>query len=326
MSRIASNPVNFEGDLVISDLVREAAEKSLQIDVMSKVNDTIDSSYVSGRIYIQEVQPGLTCTLNAITSHTDEVYDVLGDPLITCNVTLAGKIENAAIDGYGVVENPLHRGTLIGFGRQTKWQRPTKAGQYFKSFGFTLRQAFFDAFTNKIADDGLDVFAPFRDDPRAVNLPFSQKLLDLGNEAFTHPYTGALEGLFHESNTVKFLLETMSLLREEAQLIRKIGRKSYDKLIHARTILDKELVNPPKTLDLARRVEININRLQEYFKIAFGTTIFGYVRSQRLNIARVLITEYGLGSAETGYRVGFSSPAAFTAAYRRRFGHPPSQR
>lgn len=42
-------------------------------------------------------------------------------------------------------------------------------------------------------------------------------------------------------------------------------------------------------------------------------------------MARVLLQDDGVSVAAAGYRVGFSSPAAFTAAYRRSFGHPPGQ-
>lgn len=92
----------------------------------------------------------------------------------------------------------------------------------------------------------------------------------------------------------------------------------------ARAILDSDLIAPPKTLDLAKQVGGNISALQLNFKRVFGTTIFGYIRTRRLAMARVLITEHKLGSAQAGYRVGFASPAAFTAAYRRFFGRPPS--
>lgn len=94
--------------------------------------------------------------------------------------------------------------------------------------------------------------------------------------------------------------------------------------MHAKAILDKDLVTPPKTCDLARQVGTNINTLQAHFKRVFQTTIFGYIRARRLEMARVLITEHHLSSKETAFRVGFSNPAAFTAAYRRHFGHPPS--
>lgn len=322
---MAPNLVNLEGDLAISDLLREAAERSLQVDVLPKVDDTVETPMVSGRIFMQEVQPGLTCTLNDITCNKDQAFEALGDPLITCSVTLDGAIENARIDGYGVVENPRHRATLIGFGQPTRWRRPMKAGAYCKTFGVILRPEFFDRFADNIDDESLGVLEPFRGVPRATVLPPSQRLVDLGNNAFAHPYTGSLDALYHESTALLFLLEVVKLLREESRLVREIGRKNYDQLMSARALLDESLLDPPKTLDLARQIGTNVNKLQAHFKLAFGVTIFGYIRLQRLKIARVLITEHDLGSAEAGYRVGFSSPAAFSAAYRRHFGRSPSE-
>ena len=136
-------------------------------------------------------------------------------------------------------------------------------------------------------------------------MPRSQRLIELGNNAFDHPYNGALVALYQESNTLQFFLEIVRLLREENLIVHEIGRKHYDRLMAARAILDSDLIAPPKTLDLARQVGSNI-------------------RARRLEMARVLITEHKLGSAQAGYRVGFASPAAFTAAYRRFFGRPPS--
>ena len=138
------------------------------------------------------------------------------------------------------------------------------------------------------------------------------------------PYGGSLRSLFRESQALRFTLEVAALLQEEAQLIRKIGRRQYGRVRHARDLLDRSLVDPPKLLDLARELGVNVSTLQANFKAAFGTTIFGYVRSRRLEMARILIHDHGLGIAEAGYRVGFTNPAAFTVAYRRHYGHPPS--
>lgn len=44
----------------------------------------------------------------------------------------------------------------------------------------------------------------------------------------------------------------------------------------------------------------------------------------RLEIGRPLILDHKLGIAEAGCRVCFNSAAAFTAAYGRHFGPPPS--
>lgn len=318
------NPTKFEGDICVSQLVREAAERSLQIDVPQMGDDRVQMPFGSGRVCIQEVQPGLRCESNALTCNTDQEFEFLGDPLITGNIILDGNIDGPALEGIGQIESPLNRATLIGFSEPTRWTRSLRRGQYFRSFGFTLQPEFFNRFADDMEDERLSVLDPFRTGRRAIVLPPSQRLIALGHNAFDHPYNGLLDAIYHESNTLQFVLEVVRLLREESQLAKEIGKRHYDRLMHARAIIDGALADPPKTLDLARQVGSNINTLQAHFKIAFGQTIFGYIRMRRLEMARVLITEHNLGSAETGYRVGFSNPAAFTAAYRRHFGSTPS--
>jgi AraC-like DNA-binding protein len=65
--------------------------------------------------------------------------------------------------------------------------------------------------------------------------------------------------------------------------------------------------------------------LRRLFKAVFGVPIIEYVRSRNLDAARLMLREGRFQVAEVGYRVGYSDPANFTNAYRRRFGRPPTQ-
>jgi AraC-like DNA-binding protein len=57
----------------------------------------------------------------------------------------------------------------------------------------------------------------------------------------------------------------------------------------------------------------------------FGTTVFGYIAEQRLRVALQLLTLTEQPVQEVAESVGFSSPAHFTTAFRRKFGLTPSQ-
>jgi AraC-like DNA-binding protein len=154
-------------------------------------------------------------------------------------------------------------------------------------------------------------------------LPRSPRLVEIARRNLDHAYTGALGELFLESNTLAFVIEVADLLKEESRKVALIGRRHYDRAMEVRDILDANLASPPRILELAERVGMNVTTLQASFKTVFATTIFGYVRTQRLLIAQALLTEYGKSVAEVGYKVGFSNAAAFSAAYRRYFGHSP---
>lgn len=321
---MSANFTLLKGDLHTHDLIREAAERSFNIVASEGTEDSVEVPFGTGHVSISEVQPGLSSESILLNCHSDWNFDVSSDPLITCQLTLAGRVESVRIDDFGVVEYPLKRATLIGLGEPSKWLRRVRTGQFFKTFGFTIKPVFFDRYASFMEDEQLAVFEPFRKGRCAVPLPSSYILTKLGENALRHPYNGALDRIYHESNALQFVLEIAKLLRDEDLMVESIGRKHYDRLMHAQAILDGDLIDPPKTLDLAQQVGTNINTLQTHFKIAFGTTIFGYIRTQRLEMARVLITEHKLGAAQAGYRVGFSNPAAFTAAYRKYFSYPPS--
>lgn len=314
----------LKGDIHIPDLVREAAERSLQINIATPINTDTQLPFGSGQVDIQEVQPGLRCEAIAMTCHTDQDLEVVSEPIITCSLVLEGCTGGVLIEDYGEVENPPSRATLTGFGEPSRWLRRLRQGHSFKAFAFAMQPAFFERFASAVDDRQLSVFEPFRQGRQSILLPPSQRLISLGKQAFCRPYNGALDAIYHESNTLQFVLEVAKLLNQENLFVKELGRGHYDRLMQARAILDKDLIDPPKTLDLARQVGTNINTLQTHFKRVFNTTIFGYVRTRRLEMAKVLITEHQLSSKETAYRVGFSNPAAFTAAYRRYFGHPPT--
>lgn len=321
--------IKLQGELTGSTLIREAAERSMKISIVPatsapELDSQTETSFGSGLVFMQELQPGLRCELSALKCHTDLEFECKAAPLISCNITLEGSLERPIIRGQKVVDPPLNRGMLTGFGEPTSFTRHIRAGQYFKTFAAIIQPVFFERFENEFDDEQFSVFEPYRKGCRMDTLPHSQRLVSLAHNAFNHTYNGSLVSLYQESNTLQFLLEVIQLLSDEGRLVQEIGRKHYDRLLHARSILDRAILTPPKTLDLARQVGTNINTLQAHFKLAFGTTIFSYVKSQRLEMARVLLRDHNLGSAETGYRVGFSSPAAFAASYRSYFGHPPT--
>lgn len=313
--------------LTASHIIQEAAATSLQVElapVAEKNTRHADLPFGAGQVYLEELQPGLLCELHELHCHSDVEFECAVDSQISCSITLDGKLDGIDLDGYGQVESRPHHAILLGFGEPSRWIRRLYNKQYFKTFGVTLKPAFFERFAESFGDRQLSQLKSYRIGQRVKALPFSQRLVTLGNNAFNHSYTGGLASLYQESNTLQFVLEVIQLLREENRLVRKMGRAHYERLMQARSILDNSLVAPPKTLDLARQVGTNITTLQAHFKLALGTTIFGYVKSQRLEMARVLLIEHQLAVAETAFRVGFSSPSAFAASYRKYFGCSPS--
>jgi AraC-like DNA-binding protein len=84
------------------------------------------------------------------------------------------------------------------------------------------------------------------------------------------------------------------------------------------------LEEPPSLPELARSVGLNEFKLKVGFRTHFGTSVFGYLRAQRMDQARRLLVRGELSVTEVAARVGYSNPSKFAAAFRKHFGRPPS--
>ena len=65
--------------------------------------------------------------------------------------------------------------------------------------------------------------------------------------------------------------------------------------------------------------------VESIFKKSFKMSIHDYIVSQRMNRARDLLRKGDLSIKTIAYECGFSSPQYFCRAFRKRFGHAPSQ-
>ena len=66
----------------------------------------------------------------------------------------------------------------------------------------------------------------------------------------------------------------------------------------AKDILIRQIDNPPSLLSLARQVGINDFKLKQGFRQVFGTTVFGYLHSHRMERAAQLLQGNHIWSQE----------------------------
>lgn len=308
-----------------SELLRTSAELALGIDPVDMSPTFMETPVFSGRILFREVQPGLTASADDVTYLADQDVVVSVEPSLICALLIEGEPQAMMIGERHRVVKSLHCPVLAGYGTRNSCRWIPACSRRSSSAGFMIKPGFFDRFAGDLADDGLSVLQDFlAGDFRCETLARSPVLVDRARMMLDHPYNGQLGTLFLESNTLFLVTEVAAQLSRQRQLVSALGKRHYERVTEARDILDANLVSPPSTLELARRVGVNITTLQANFKSVFGTTIFGYVRGQRLAMGRFLLTEHGLSVAEAGRKVGYSNASAFATAYKKQFGHPPT--
>ena len=76
--------------------------------------------------------------------------------------------------------------------------------------------------------------------------------------------------------------------------------------------------------ELAKEVGVSSTTLRTAFRKVLGTSLGKYALSVRMREAKRLMMEERFSVKEIATKMGFSSQAYFSAAYRAFYGHPPS--
>ena len=145
-----------------------------------------------------------------------------------------------------------------------------------------------------------------------------------------HGYTDTLENIFINAQTQILLLYSMDCMlgeKEEASFTCKFLANEADreKIIKAREILLQHIGEPITIKALSRKVAINECYLKKGFKEIFGTTIFDFYQSQRMEHAKYLLYDKGLSVTEVSLLLGYSSISHFSTAFKKHTGIKPCE-
>jgi AraC family transcriptional regulator len=99
----------------------------------------------------------------------------------------------------------------------------------------------------------------------------------------------------------------------------------YRRLLRGRDHLLGSLDRPVKLADAARAACLSPYHFHRQFRRLFGETPHRYLTRQRLERARLLLTQDKQSILEVCLASGFESPASFSLLFRRHFGLSPRQ-
>ena len=145
-----------------------------------------------------------------------------------------------------------------------------------------------------------------------------------------HTYTDSLENIYINAQTQMLLLYSLECMLgdkdiESFQCKFLANEADRGKIIKAREILLQNIGEPLTIKELSRKVAINECYLKKGFKELFGTTIFDFYQSQRMEHARYLLYEKGLSVTEVSVMLGYSSISHFSTAFKKHTGLKPCE-
>jgi AraC-like DNA-binding protein len=168
------------------------------------------------------------------------------------------------------------------------------------------------------------IMAPADGFPGHIQQALMPELGIVAHQVLNCSLEGSARRLFMESKALEILalqLDTLSSTSPSAGGVQ--NKEELDRLEEARGILDREFVDPPSLLTLARRVGLNDFKLKRGFREIYHTTVFGYVRMLRMQKARTMLETGDLNVSEVAVATGYTCFGHFSGAFRKRFGIAP---
>lgn len=160
-------------------------------------------------------------------------------------------------------------------------------------------------------------------------MPLCRKTKMVLEALLNHSYTDSLENIYINAQTQMLLLYSMECMTGDSldNFTNKFLANEADreKIRNAREILLQHISEPLTIKALSRKVAINECYLKKGFKEMYGTTIFDFFQSQRMEHAKYLLYEKGLSVTDVSSLLGYSSISHFSTAFKKHTGLKPCE-
>ncbi len=143
-------------------------------------------------------------------------------------------------------------------------------------------------------------------------------------QVFQCPYKGEMKKLFLESKALELISHLITHSFGSHSLSgASISERELKPIKKARDILIDAMETPPSLKELAQLVGVSESKLTRNFRKVYGTSVFGYLRNQRMAKARILLKTGNISVTEAAYTVGYSSLSSFTKTFHTYSGVNP---
>jgi AraC family transcriptional regulator len=161
------------------------------------------------------------------------------------------------------------------------------------------------------------------------SLPLCSKTRIVLEALLNHSYSESLENIFINAQTQMLLLYSMECMAgdgEDSFTCKFLANDAdREKIALARKILLEHISEPLTIKELSRKAAINECYLKKGFKEMYGTTIFDFFQSQRMEHAKYLLYEKGLSVTDVSALLGYSSISHFSTAFKKLTGLKPCE-
>lgn len=154
----------------------------------------------------------------------------------------------------------------------------------------------------------------------------SPEMQDVANQILTKIIPFDLQDLFYRIKAEELIYHLFAELNRRDNLsVYPLNIEDLKKTYSIRDQVIEDLSIKPNLMQLAISYGMSESKMKRLFKQIFGTSIYSYYLSFRIDHACFLIRESKLSIAEVGYQLGFSNLSHFAKLFERYKGLKPKK-
>lgn len=300
-----------------------------QIDLSylaASIDDAAAIDHADSRFSSVEIQKGLMLLASDIKLNSPLTMRGETFPAACLSVILDGNAEGSAdVHASGFRRNEVWVSSTNDHHPTTKIVLPNRRVQTVELV--VTKEWIAHQNPNRIDDPAFDALRVAMERPTALKRrALDARLRQIAWSVLHPPENAAIAALHLESRGLDLLIALLGELskQETSASSAQLSASALERIMAVREKIDADPAAITTLATLASAFGMSASKLKQDFFVAFGTCTGAYINERRLLLGHELIERHALSVSEAAYRSGYAHPANFTAAFRRRFGYPPS--
>ncbi len=184
-----------------------------------------------------------------------------------------------------------------------------------------------ESFAKEMNSDLVNLFR----DVNGINNFFYKNYYSLEIAKFIEEFTecdlsGFMRRVYLEGKAYEILVHQLKQYLDDLNdppkrtILRKATINSIENAV---SIIKEEIDGLTNVSELAKRVGLNQNTLQNGFKQIYKTSVNDFIKNYRIETAKELFETTGMNITEVTYKVGINSRSYFTKLFKKKYGVNP---
>ncbi|WP_164887371.1 helix-turn-helix transcriptional regulator [Hahella sp. KA22] len=286
---------------------------------------------MEGRFALTSYPSGLSVHLSDLKELQTLSTSMELPPKLTLSVILRGKLDFALGDASFEAGGAGPECFALCIPKQQTFHRRLRANRCLTKVNISVSREWLECRSLEEGGAALDLEELFSEEVAFAKWPASARLIGLAEQILNPPpLSRLLMSLYIESRAMELLSDGMLMLpkhvsKPHTETAGALKPQESRRIATAREFIEAHLDTIDSLEETAAAVGMSVSTLQRRFKLAYGRTVFEYVRQRKLEAARDALLKKELSIGEAAYRAGYRHPSNFVTAFKRAFGATPGE-